>query len=144
MKYKVWDKVRVNKYDSNISTWWNSEMKKMEWDILTIRYIGSMYHVEENSWIWSEYDLSPLEQFTKWEMVIDGGWDRVEFLYDLWEEDQDWDRYVTKYIDGNGNIVFDITNTILELSEPVEPQELSMQDIADKFWMRVEDIKIKK
>lgn len=48
-------------------------------------------------YITTQQFMEAIEEFKRWDIVIDSDWDEVEFITYLWEEDDSSRRYVIKY-----------------------------------------------
>ena len=133
MKLKVWDKVRVREgleIDKEYGEWtyWNG-MKLEKWKEYIITHVDYSNYELDN---WYEYYTDEMvelvEEFKKWDMVLDLDWHEVELMFDYWKKDKSGDRYVVL---DNWSLYFRQTIKRIPKEEPIK--EYTMKELQEKL-----------
>ena len=139
MKLKVWDKVRVregleiDKEYGECNYFGHMELEK--WKEYTITHVDYSNYELDN---WYEYytdemvelveGSKKLEEFKKWNMVLDLDWHEVELMFDYWKKDKSGDRYVVL---DNWSLYFRQTIKRIPKKEPIK--EYTMKELQEKL-----------
>ena len=120
----------------------NGYKKRIDWSALNFEW---KWILELNdSWLYFTSKESAKELIEQWytelkrlyfirgEMVIDEDWDEVEFIFDIWEADKSWDRYIVK--GSNWSYFFTTSITKLSQTEVEKAIELLIKEWIIKEW----------
>lgn len=157
MKYKVGDKVRIRKdIRTSCATFERAacvqQMLQYAGREVTIVYVGqASYRVRENTWYWSDYMLEDICELKVGEKVLCKSYNGINsyeyyFIADIGEcyivANENLDYFKGNMLESNH-----ITTWKKEYVFPItkeKPKEFTLQEIANKLGITVEELRIKK